>query len=84
MLCNFTPDIHGEVHLCILDTMQRGTVGPNNMLNGPLGIGITFSSLMSVAYAFNQTIVGFVFGGNLVRLNVFKTVSSECSKVVVP
>jgi hypothetical protein len=53
------------------------------MLNGPLGIGITFSSLMSVAYAFKQTIVGFVFGGNLVRLNVFETVSSECSKGVV-
>ena len=50
----------------------------------PLGIGITFSSPMSVAYAFNQTIVGFMFGGNLVRLNVFKTLSSECSKVVVP
>ena len=78
---NFTPDVHGEVHLCNLDTTQRGTDGPNNMLNGPLGIGIMFSSLMSVAYAFNQTIV---FGGNLVRLNVFETVSSECSKVVVP
>ena len=24
-----------------------------------------------------------MFGGNLVRLNVFETVSSECSKVVV-
>ena len=32
----------------------------------------------------NQKIVGFLFGGNLVRLNVFETVSSECSKVVVP
>ena len=81
---NFTPDVHGEVHICNLDTMQRGTDGPNNMLNGPLGIGITFSSPMSVAYAFNQRIVGFVFGGNIFRLNVFETVSSECSKVVVP
>ena len=54
------------------------------MLNGPLGIGITFFSPISVAYVFNQAIVGFLFGGNLVRLNVFKTVSSECSKVVVP
>ena len=63
---NFPADIHGEVHLCNLDTMQRGTDGPNNILNGPLGIGITFSSPMSVANAFNQTIVGFVFGGNLV------------------
>jgi hypothetical protein len=54
------------------------------MLNGPLGIDITFSSPMSVAYAFYQTIVGFMFGGNLARLNVFETVSSECSKVVVP
>ena len=81
---NFTPNIHGEVHLCNLNTMQCSTDGPNNMLNGPLGIGITFSSPMSVAYAFNQTIVGFVFGGNLVRLNVFETVSSKCSKVVVP
>ena len=84
MMLNFTPDVQGEVHLCKLNTIQRGTDGPNDMLNGLLGIGITFSSPMSVAYAFNQTIVGFVFGGNLVRLNVFETVSSECSKVVVP
>ena len=83
MMRNFTPDIHGEVHLCNLDTMQRGTDGPNNMLNEPLGIGIT-SSLMSGAYTFNQTIISFVFGGILVRLNVFETVSSECRKVVVP
>jgi hypothetical protein len=83
MMRNFTPDVHGKVHLCNLGTMQHGTDGPNNLLNGSLGIGITFSSPMSVAYAFNQTIVGFVFGGNLVRLNVFKTVSSECCKVVV-
>ena len=76
-------DVHGEVHLCNLDTMQRGTDGPSNMLNGPLGIGITFSSPISVAYAYNQTIVGFVFGGHLVRLNVFETVSSECSKVAL-
>ena len=82
-MCNFTPDVHGKVYLCKLDTIQRGTDVPNNMLNGPLGIGITFSSPMSVAYDFNQTIVGFMFGGNLVRLNVFETVSSECSKVVV-
>ena len=81
---NFTPDVHGEVHLCNLDTMQRGTDGPNNMLNGPLGIDITVSSPMSFAYDFNQTIIGFVFLGNLVRLNVFETVSNECSKVVVP
>ena len=81
---NFTPDVHGELHLCNLDTMQSSTDGPNNMLNGPLGIGITFSSPMSVAYALNQTIVGFMFGGNLVRLSVFETVSSEGSKVVVP
>jgi hypothetical protein len=84
MIRNFTPDVHGEVHPCKLDTMQRGTDGPNNMLNRPFGIGIMFSSSMSVAYAFNQTIVGFVFGGNLVRLNIFETVSNECSKVVVP
>jgi hypothetical protein len=77
---NFTPDVHGEVHPCNLDTMQRGTDGPNNILNGPLGNGITFSSPMSVAYAFNQTYVGFVFG---VNQKVFETVSSECSKVVV-
>ena len=81
---NFTPKVHGEAHLRNLDTMQRGTDGPNNMLNGPLGIGITSSSPRSVAYASNQTIVGFVFGCNLVRLNVFETLSSECSKVVVP
>ena len=52
-------------------------------MSGPLEIGITFSSPTSVAYVFNQTIVGFVFGGNLVILNVFETVSSECGKVVV-
>ena len=75
MMHNFTADVHGKVHLCNLDTMQHGTDGPNNILNGPLGIGITFSSPMSVAYAFKQTIVGFVFGVNLVRLNVFETVS---------
>jgi hypothetical protein len=46
---NFTPDVHAEVHLCNLDTMQRCTDGPNNMLSGPLGIGVTFSSPMSVA-----------------------------------
>ena len=84
MMRKITPDVPGEVHICNLDTMQRGTDGPNNMMNGPLGIGITFSSPMSVAYAFNKTIFGFVFGGKLVRLNVFETVSSECSKVVVP
>ena len=76
MIHNFTPDVHSEVHLCNLDTMQRGTDGPNNP--------ITLSSLTSVAYAFNQTIVGFVFRGKLVRLNLFETISSECSKVVVP
>jgi hypothetical protein len=74
MMRNFTPDLHGEVHLCNLDTIQRGTDGPNNMLNGPLGIGIMFPSPTSFAYAYNQTIVGFVFGGNLVRLNVFEIV----------
>jgi len=58
--------------------------GSNNILSGPLEIGITFSSPTSVAYVFNQTIVGFVFGGNMIRLDVFETVSSECSKVVVP
>ena len=46
---NFTPNIQGEVHLCNLDTMQRGADGPKNILNGPIGIDITFSSLMSVA-----------------------------------
>ena len=81
---NFTPDDHGEVHLCKLEAMQCSTDRPINMPNGPLGIGITFSSPMSVAYAFNQIIVSFVFGGNLVRLKVFETVSSECSRVVVP
>jgi hypothetical protein len=75
MLLNFTPEDHCEGHICNLDTMQRGKDGPNNMLNGPLGIAITFSSPMSFAYAFNETIVGFVFGGNLVRQNVFETLS---------
>ena len=72
----FTPNVHVEVHLCNLVTMQRGTDGPNNVQNGPIGFGITFSSPMSVANAFNQTIVEFVFGGNLVGLNVFESVSN--------
>ena len=76
----FTPNVHGEVHLCNLDTMECSTDGPNNILNGTPRIGITFSSPMSVVYTFNQAIVGLVFGGNLVRLNVFETVSSECSR----
>ena len=41
-----------------------------NTLNGLVRIGIKFYSQMSVAYAFNQTIVGDMFGGSLVRLNV--------------
>ena len=64
--------------------MKRGTDGPKNTLNDLVRIGIKFYSQMSVAYAFNQTIVGDVFGGNLVSLNVLDTQSSECSKVVVP
>ena len=64
--------------------MQRGTDGPKNSLNGLVKIGIKFYSQMSVAYAFNQTIAGDVFGGSLVRLNVLDTLSSECSIVVVP
>ena len=71
----FTPDVHEVFHLCYLDTIQRDTDGLDNMLNGPLGIGFTFSTPMSVAYAFNLTIVVFVFGGHLVWLNVFETVS---------
>ena len=50
--------------------MQRGTDGPNNTLNGLVRIGIKLYSQMSVPYALNQTIVGDVFGGSLVRLNV--------------
>ena len=84
MMCNFTPDVHGEVHIWHLDTTQCGTDGPNNMLNGLIRIGIKFYSQMSVANAFNQTIVGDVFGGSLVRLNVLDILSSKCSKVVVP
>ena len=64
--------------------MQLGTDGPNNTLSGLVRIGIKFYSHRSVAYAFNQTVVGDVFGGSLVRLNVLDTLSSECSKVVVP
>ena len=64
--------------------MQRGTDGPKNTLNVLVRIGIKFYSQVSVAYALNRTIVGNVFGGSLVRLNVIDTLSSECSKVVVP
>ena len=63
--------------------MQRGTDGPNT-LNGLIRIGIKFYSQRSIAYAVNQKIVRDVFGGNLVSLNVLDTLSSECSKVVVP
>ena len=64
--------------------MQRDTDGYNNTLNGFDRIGIKFYSQMKVAKAFNQTIVGDVFGGNPVKLNVLDTLTSECSKVVVP
>ena len=64
--------------------MQRGTDGPNNTLNGLVRIGINFYSQMSFAYALNQKIVGDVFGDSVVRLNVLDTLSSECSKVVIP
>ena len=63
--------------------MQRGTDGPNKTLNRLVRIDIKFYSQMSVAYAFNQTIIRNLFGGNLVRLNVSDTLFSECSKVVV-
>ena len=66
------------------DTMQSGTDGPNNTLNGLVRIGIKFYSQMNVTYAINQTIVGDMFGGSLVRLNISDKLSSECSKVVVP
>ena len=84
MMRNFTPDVHSEVHILHLDTMQRGTDGPKNTLNGLVSIGIKFYSQMSVARAFNQTIIGDVFGGSLVRLNVSDTLSRKCSKAVVP
>ena len=64
--------------------MQRGTDGPKDTLGGLVRIGIKFYSQMSVAYDFNQKIVGDVFGGSLVRLNVSDTLSRKCSKVVVP
>ena len=64
--------------------MQRGTDGPKNTLNRLVRIGIEFYSQMSVACALNQTIIRDVFGGSLVRLNISDTLSSKCSKVVVP
>ena len=63
--------------------MECGTDGPKNTLNRLVRIGNKFYSQISVAYAFNQTIVGDVFGGSLAGLNVLDTLSSECSKVVV-
>ena len=69
MTRNFTPDVHGEVHIRHLDTMQHGTDGPNNTPIGLVRIGIKFYSEMSVAYALNQTIVRDVFGGSVVRQN---------------
>ena len=41
-----------------------------NMLNGLIRIGIKFYSQVSFIYAFNWTIVGDVFRGSLIRLNV--------------
>ena len=52
--------------------MQRGTDWPKNMLNRLFRIGIKFYSQASLAHAFNRTTVGDVFGGGLVRLNVFR------------
>ena len=63
MMRNFIPDVLGKVHIWHLDTMQCGTDGPKNTLNGHVRIGMKFFSQMSVVYAFNQTIVGDVFGG---------------------
>ena len=51
-----------------------------NTLNGLVRIGIKFYSQMSVAYAFNQTIVRDVFGGSLVRLNVSDTLSRRAPR----
>ena len=51
-----------------------------NTLNGLVSIGIKFYSQMSVAYAFNQTIVGDVFGGSLVKLNVL---DHGCARVAL-
>ena len=50
MMHNVTPNAYGEVHIWQLDTMQRDTDGPKNMLNGLVRIGIKFYSQMSVAY----------------------------------
>ena len=41
---NFTPDVYTEVHIWHLGTMQRGTDGPYNSLNGLVRIGIKFCS----------------------------------------
>ena len=65
-------------------TVQRGADGPNNTQNGLVRICMKFYSQMSVAYAFNHTIVGDVLGDSLVRLNVLDILPSEYSKVVVP
>ena len=54
MMDNFTSDVHGEVHIWHLDTMQRGTDGHNNTQNGLVRIGIKFYSQMSVAMWVSQ------------------------------
>ena len=84
MMRNFTPDVHGEVHILHLDTMQRGKDWPKNTLNGLVRICIKIYSQMSVVCEFNQTNVRDVFGGGLVRLYISDTLSSKCSKVMVP
>ena len=42
MMRNFTPDVHGEVHIWHQDTMQHVTDGPKNTLKGLFRIGIKF------------------------------------------
>ena len=80
MMRNFTPDVHAEVHIRHIDTMQRGTDGPKNTLKGLVRIGIKFYSQMSFPCVFTQTIVRDVFGSSLVRLNVSDTLSSKSAR----
>ena len=49
MMRNVSPDVHGEVHILHLDTMEPGTDGPKNKLHELVRIGIKFYSQMRVA-----------------------------------
>ena len=86
MMRSFTPGVHGEILIWHLDTMQRSTEGPKNTLNVLVRIGIKFYSQMSVAclQPDNRRRRVWRQSGQAERLRHTVTLSSKCSKEVVP